>query len=85
MLELFSRVPDSLTIDDASHLTPIPITDDVSSLSAILVDDEYYQFIQSGRDVYDGLPLARADRLMALTGLSIRGRSRLCRPESGRT
>jgi hypothetical protein len=38
MLELFSRAPDTLVLGDDSHLTPIPIDEDVSSLSAILLD-----------------------------------------------
>ena len=46
MLELFSRKPDILVLGDGSHLTPIPIDDDVSSLSAILLDEDYYSFIQ---------------------------------------
>ena len=45
MLELFSRAPDTLVLGDDSHLTPIPITEDVSSLSAILLDADYYQFL----------------------------------------
>ena len=37
------------------HLTPVHIADDVSSLSAILLNDEYYAFLLSGRRVIDGL------------------------------
>jgi len=39
MLELFSRKPDAMVLGDDSHLTPIPVGEDVSSLSAILLDD----------------------------------------------
>jgi len=35
MLELFSRKPDALALADESQLTPIPVDEDVSSLSAI--------------------------------------------------
>jgi hypothetical protein len=45
-LEFFSRKPDILTLKDGSHLTPIPTDAEVSSLSAILLDDTYYEFIQ---------------------------------------
>ena len=45
MLELFSRTPDTLVLGDDSHLTPIPISEDVSSLSAILLDEDYYHFL----------------------------------------
>lgn len=66
MLELFSRVPSSLDIADGSHLTPIPFAGDGSSLSAILVDDDYYAFIHSGRELLEGLPVVGADRMIAL-------------------
>src|SRR5688572_2310830 len=32
MLELFSRVPDQLTLPDDAHLTPIPVDEEISSL-----------------------------------------------------
>lgn len=44
MLELFSRVPDELKLGDGAKLTPIPVSEGVSSLSAILLDDAYYDF-----------------------------------------
>lgn len=47
MLELFSRKPDELVLGDDSHLTPIPVEDDVSSLSAILLDDDYYHWLHA--------------------------------------
>jgi len=43
MLELFSRVPDVITLKDRNaELTPIPIDEEVSSLSAILLNEDYY-------------------------------------------
>ena len=39
MLELFSRTPDALHLSDDTHLTPIPVDKEQSSLSAILLDD----------------------------------------------
>ena len=54
MIELFSKTPDIQLLPDA-HLTPVHIADDVSSLSAILLNDEYYDFLLSGRRVIDGL------------------------------
>lgn len=66
MLELFSRVPDALQIAPGSHLTPLPVEEEVSSLSAILMDDEYYAFIRSGRTERDGLPLVGAEHLIPL-------------------
>ena len=44
MLELFSRVPDEVSFAPPGHLTPIPFDEQISSLSAILLDEDYYQF-----------------------------------------
>lgn len=66
MLELFSREPDQLTIAEDFHLTPIPAGEVVSSLSAILMDDDYYQFLQSGKKVIDGIPVAGPEHLIPL-------------------
>ena len=66
MLELFSRVPDVLDIAEGSHLTPIPIGDAVSSLSAILLDRSYYNWICSGREEIDGLLVVGAPHLIPL-------------------
>jgi len=46
MLELFSRNPDCIHPADGSHLTPIPVDEEVSSLSAILLDADYYNFLK---------------------------------------
>ncbi len=66
MLELFARKPDALMLHDDSHLTPIPVDEEASSLSAILMDDEYYKFIHAGKRELDGLPVAMAEYLIPL-------------------
>lgn len=66
MLELFSRQPDVLQVAEGSHLTPLPIEEDVSSLSAILLDNDYYDFIRTGRREIDGLSMVGAAQLIAL-------------------
>lgn len=48
MLELFSRIPDGLYFEPGGQLVPIPFNDEVESLSAILLDDDYYQLIKDG-------------------------------------
>lgn len=55
MLELFSRKLDELVLGDDSHLTPIPVGEDVSSLSAILLDDVYYAFLHKNVTQKDGV------------------------------
>ena len=56
MLELFSRTPEALDLSDDAHLTPIPVDDEQSSLSAILLDDGYYDFIHGSKIDFDGIP-----------------------------
>lgn len=66
MLELFSRAPDVLPIAEGSHLTPIPVGDEVSSLSAILLDADYYGWIQVGRQMIGDLPIVGPAYLIPL-------------------
>lgn len=66
MLELFSRQPDMLNISDDSLLTPIPADDETSSLSAILLDDDYYEFIHDNRSIIDGLSVVSPVALIVL-------------------
>jgi hypothetical protein len=55
MIELFSRKPGTLKLPDNAELTPIPVEEDVVSLSAILLDDDYYTAIQSAKRVLNGV------------------------------
>ena len=66
MLELFSRVPDALSLTSTSHLTPIPLGDDQSSLSAILLNDDYYRFLNEGRRKTRGLSFVGPEHLLPL-------------------
>lgn len=61
MVELFARAPDGLQPAEGSQLTPIPLDEAVSSLSAILLDEIYYAFIMAGRREVDGLPWVGED------------------------
>lgn len=65
-IELFSRNPDLIELDPETHLTPIPADDDLSSLSAILLDDTFYQFIIEHSEVVDGAHRAKTEALIAL-------------------
>lgn len=47
MLEFFARAPGHFPLEDGAHLTPVPIGEAVASLSAILLDDDYYRFLHS--------------------------------------
>lgn len=60
MIELFSRKTDAIELPEEAELTPIPLDEDVSSLSAILLDDSYYQFLRSGKIILDGVTVLDA-------------------------
>lgn len=57
MLELFAR--SSLILDDTAMFTSIHIDDAVSSLSAILLDDSYYEALLDGRNVIEGVSVLK--------------------------
>lgn len=66
MLELFCRSPDGIELTERAHLTPIPIGESVASLSAILLDNDYYHFIINGRKTVNQLPWIDAEHLIPL-------------------
>lgn len=65
-IELFSRIPDLLDLDDGTHLTPIPVDTEISSLSAILMDDDYYNFTIQHSQLDNGIHLANTEALIGL-------------------
>ncbi|MGA3244377.1 MAG: hypothetical protein ABSE41_07170 [Bacteroidota bacterium] len=66
MLELFSRKPDTFVLPDDQRVTRIPTGEDSSSLSAILLDDDYYHLLRSGTREVSGMPVVRAEYLILL-------------------
>jgi hypothetical protein len=66
MLELFSRAPGVLSLAEGSYLTPIPVSDEISSLSAILLDADYYGWIQAGKRMIGDLPIVGPAHLIPL-------------------
>lgn len=65
-IELFSRIPDLLDLDEGTHLTPIPVDTEISSLSAILMDDDYYNFTIQHSQLENGIHLANTEALIGL-------------------
>ena len=62
-IELFSRKPDyHLNADQV--ILPIHIADDISSLSAILLNDDFYNFMTEGRRTINGLCILDASYLI---------------------
>ncbi|MCU0793173.1 MAG: hypothetical protein MUE42_10085 [Opitutaceae bacterium] len=66
MLELFSRAPDALVLPPEASLTPIPMDEEVSSLSAILMNAAYYGLVMGHREKIGDLSLIKAAALIPL-------------------
>lgn len=64
MIELFSRRPNFQIKHPEIVLTPLPVSDEVSSLSAIMLDDNYYQLMLAGRRTVDGVSVLGAEYLI---------------------
>lgn len=57
-IELLSHHPDILGEPTGFHLTPIPLGEQLSSLSAILMDEEFYSFTFNNSIIDNGLRIA---------------------------
>lgn len=55
MIELFARKLDIIKLPEDAILTPLPLDDELSSLSAILLDEDYYNFMKNGKVIVDGV------------------------------
>jgi len=75
MLELFSRRPGVIKLTNDNHLTPIPVDEEISSLSAILLDEECYQFIHQGKREIEGVPILSPEYLIPLKAMAWRNLS----------
>ena len=80
MIEIFSRNPDYIILEDDAYLTPLPIDEEVSSLSAILLNEEYYELLKTGQIIVDGIPVLRPTclipfKMKAYLDLSMRKKS----------
>ena len=64
MIELFSGRVDAIELPEDAVLTPLPLDDEISSLSAILMDADYYQFLREGKTVLNDIPVLDAAHLI---------------------
>ena len=55
IIELFSAAPNLAEPPGNVRLTPLPIAEEVASLSAILLDEDYYGFLKRGIRTEEGL------------------------------
>lgn len=64
MIELFCRMPTHIELKTAQNLTPIRIDNTVKSLSAILINDDYYQQLMKGKRLIDGCSLINIETVI---------------------
>ena len=55
MIELFCRT--DFELKEVEGITPIHIDDEISSLSAILLNEAYYELLKTGQMMVDGIPV----------------------------
>lgn len=57
MIELFARRPGVLDLPDDAHIARMEAPDEALSLSAILLDEDYYQALLGAKRYIDGIPV----------------------------
>lgn len=65
-IELLSKYPDVLGEPTGFHLTPIPVGEEIPSLSAILLDEEYYHHTIDSSIIEEGIRIADPLSLLCL-------------------
>lgn len=64
MIELFTRRLDDIPLPEDAVLTPLPMDDNISSLSAILLNDDYYSLLKQGKVNVSGVTILDAPYLI---------------------
>lgn len=64
MIELFSKHPNEFELSFDSGLTPIHIDESIVSLSAILLNDDYYDLLVKGKRTVDGFSLIELETVI---------------------
>ena len=65
-VELFARKIGVIDIPDDAQLEPIPLGDDLSSLSAILMNESYYHFTIKHSQLVEDIHIANTEALICL-------------------
>lgn len=66
MIELFAKRDEFVELPPEAVIGRLAVADEVSSLSAIMLDDDYYEFVRSGAQTIDDVPLLGATHLIPL-------------------
>ena len=64
MIELFTRRLNDIPLPEDAVLTPLPMDDNISSLSAILLNDDYYSLLKQGKVNVSGVTILDAPYLI---------------------
>lgn len=65
-VELFCKIPDALDLHSGAYLTPIPVGEGLSNLSAILLDEDYYSYTIDHSIIDDKVHFAKTEALICL-------------------
>ncbi|OYW82754.1 MAG: hypothetical protein B7Z22_13620 [Hyphomonas sp. 32-62-5] len=57
MVELFSKEPDKIILPENTGVVRLEVDDDIVSLSAILLDPQYFEALQNGKRVENGVTI----------------------------
>ena len=63
-IELFSRKPEGIVLANDAHTLPIHIDDGVRSLSAILMEDAFYELLINNKKVINGITVLQEEVLL---------------------
>ena len=74
-IELFSKMPGGLQLPEDAHITPVPVNGTIVSLSAILLNEEYYSLVQASKIEISNISTVRSDVLMVLKATAFLGNS----------
>ena len=70
MIELFARKIDMIPLEALGHLTPVPAGEEASSLSGILLNDLYYDFVMANKTEVDGVQVVTPVGLIVLKAIA---------------
>ncbi len=66
MIEIFSRKPANIDLAEGQHIVPIKLDEDSASLSAILLNDDFYELVRQQHNEEKNLPFANPAALIPL-------------------
>ena len=85
IIEFFSRKPeyfDDSKVERKGHITPIETGDGISNLSAILLDDNVYEYIISSRTSLNGISTVTLECILGLKCVAWMGNKELFESET---